>query len=300
MAKVVLTGGSGFLGRALLKVPGIEWTVISRSEKAQLPLRAQYPEVRFVVGDICDEALLARVFPFHEAVIHAAALKHVDLSEREPRAYTRVNVEGTRAVVDTAARLGMRVVGISTDKACEPYNVYGLTKLLMERLIVEAGGVCVRYGNVFGSDGSVVRRWQETGQITVTDPEMTRFFFPIEDAVEEVLWTLRESPAGTVMVPPLGAARMEDLALQYQALVGGEIMVTGPRPGEKKHELLLSAAEGMLADYCGERAILGHTRSRNPLFRYSSADTGNRLSGDTLRQWLGPIVTPATSTPVAG
>jgi UDP-N-acetylglucosamine 4,6-dehydratase len=211
MDKVVITGGSGMLGRALLaRYANVHpVTAISRSEKLQLPLRAQYPQVTFLLGDIRDRAFLARACEGASVILHAAALKHVPLSELEPTAYISVNVHGSLQVLDVAHAVGAKVVGISTDKACAPRNVYGASKFLMERMLVEQGHVAIRYGNVFASDGSVVVRWtqqlQEVGTITVTDPEMTRFFFRIGDAVDAIDWAWHTAPAGTVVVPFLRA-----------------------------------------------------------------------------------------------
>ena len=255
MEKIAITGTSGMLGRALLKAlsGSAHITAISRSEKGQLPLRATYPGVQFRLGDVRDKLFLQRVLKGQDTVIHAAALKHVDLSEREPTEYCSVNVGGSLTVARVAKALGIsRVVGISTDKACAPLNVYGLSKLLMERIFREHGYVSVRYGNVLGSDGSVLTKWTKelagTGKITVTDPEMTRFFFPIEEAVDAVLWTLRWAPDASVVVPRLKATTLHDLAAAFlQVHGGGTIHVAGPRQGEKRHEALFTEAEGQAA-----------------------------------------------------
>ena len=293
MEQVVITGGSGLLGRALVAhyAHTYRLTVISRSEKLQLPLRAAYPSVRFVLGDIRDQALLARIIPGHDTVIHAAALKHVPLSESEPTEYTSVNVGGSMAVLDAARQAGARVLGVSTDKSCAPRNVYGMTKLLMERVFTEQGQTTIRYGNVFASDGSVVVKWRqqlaESGEITVTDPDMTRFFFRIADAVDEIDWALRCAPAGVVVVPMLRAVRLGDLA---EAVIrhagGGRVVVTGPRPGEKTHEALLSEEDGARATICDGRVLLHPDLVASPIGPITS-DAAHRIPLEELIAWLG-------------
>jgi len=297
MARVVITGGSGMLGRGL--IPALlarhdSVAAFSRSEKGQLALRAQYPDVEWRVGDVCDRGFLRTVFCAGDTVIHAAALKHVDLSERESEEYVRVNVEGTRNVMDAAREACCeRVIGISTDKACEPRNVYGLTKLLMERMFAAARRgrydvrfCCVRYGNVFGSDGSVVPRWREAlargERLTLTNPDMTRFFFRIGDAVHEVLWALSELAHGEVSMPQLHAARLGDLA----AAMGGEVVVTGLRAGEKRDEVLISAHERAIAALVEGRMVMGRGTSSRGAYESSSAP---RLSVAQLRQWIGEL-----------
>lgn len=293
MAKVVITGGSGILGRALLArwAAEDELTVLSRSEKLQLPLRAQYPQVRFLLGDIRDRCTLARAFAGQDVVVHAAALKHVPLSEAQPTEYTSINVVGSLNVVEMAALAGARVVAISTDKACAPRNVYGHTKLLMERICTEQGAVAIRYGNVFASDGSVIPRWRSevaaTGQITVTDPTMTRFFFRIEDAVHEIEWALETAPEGAVVIPALKAITLGALAEAFLAHVGtGTVAIAGPRPGEKQHEALLSAEEGAYARPIQGRILLRSVPASTPLPAVTS-DTAPALSREEVLSWLG-------------
>ena len=301
MEKVVITGGSGMLGRALLArlADTTELVVISRSEKMQLPLRAQYPSVSFVLGDICDPLTLARAFEGAETIIHAAALKHVPISEQQPTEYTRINVGGTMNVIKAAQTVGAKVVGISTDKACQPYNVYGLTKLLMERMLVEHGHRAVRYGNVFGSDGSVISRWDEQlakeHWIHVTDPHMTRFFFPIEQAVDAVLWTIEHATPGSVVIPRLGAVHLIDLAEAFLVARSGErprkdtIHVVGRRPGEKAHEQILSAEEGAYTtQHPDDYFILSRTAwVESPQRAITSNHMKvDRISQETLLAWL--------------
>jgi UDP-N-acetylglucosamine 4,6-dehydratase len=292
MDKVVITGGSGMLGRALLaRYANVHpVTAISRSEKLQLPLRAQYPQVTFLLGDIRDRAFLARACEGASVILHAAALKHVPLSELEPTAYISVNVHGSLQVLDVAHAVGAKVVGISTDKACAPRNVYGASKFLMERMLVEQGHVAIRYGNVFASDGSVVVRWtqqlQEVGTITVTDPEMTRFFFRIGDAVDAIDWAWHTAPAGTVVVPFLRAVRLGDLAAAILAHAGkGDLVVIGPREGEKPHESLITADEGEYASPLDGYVLLHRQRQTFSMPAMTSNDAA-RIPQEELVSWM--------------
>ena len=228
--------------------------------------------------------------------MHAAALKHVDLSEREPTEYVSINTLGSLTVAKVARALKIpRVIGISTDKSCSPHNVYGWTKLLMERMFREHGYVSVRYGNVFASDGSVIPRWtrqlRDGGEIVVTDPLMTRFFFPIEEAVQAVLWTRDHAPAGSVVVPRLSAASLGDLATAFLAGRQGRIVVAGPRPGEKRHEQLINEDEGRTVLCDGAYVLLmpPSTPGTTQIPALTS-DTAPRLSVDHLRAWLAHAV----------
>jgi FlaA1/EpsC-like NDP-sugar epimerase len=290
MEKVVITGGTGCLGRALIDRLHTTTllTVFSRSEKAQLDLRVQYPGVRVLVGDILDRAFLVRTFQGATLVIHAAALKHVDLSEAEPAAYIRINVQGSLNVLD-ALGPDTRAVGISTDKACVPQNVYGMTKHLMERMFVERGRTAVRYGNVFGSDGSVLYRWREqlqrTGTIRITDPEMTRFFFPIAAAVDEVLWAANWPEA--VVVPRLRATTLLELAQAFVHVHGGAIHVVGPRPGEKQHEMLLSPEEARRSTLEEGRALLRPSAFPASAVAPLRSAEAERIPFEELVAWIG-------------
>lgn len=293
MAKIVLTGGSGTLGRALIPKlrPLGSLTVISRSEARQLDLRAKYPDVEFLLGDVTGRGFLWRACEEATVIIHAAALKHVPLSEREPMAYTKVNVCGTIEVVEVARMLGARVIAISTDKACCPQNVYGLTKLLMERMVVEAGGVAVRYGNVFGSAGSVMTRWRaqlaENDMIQVTDPEMTRFFFPLARAVRAVLWSLKHAPPASVVIPLMPATSLGNMARAFlEDTDGGGTIRIGRRPGEKLHETILSTEEGHYAWREGSYVILRRDKTATRPLSAITSDTAEQIPPEELAQWI--------------
>lgn len=267
--RVLVTGGAGFLargiyGRARREGWSAQFTAFSRDDAKHAALQARYPEVQCVLGDVAqtpldDLTLLMRGF---DLVIHAAASKYVDRAEAAAFDTTRTNVIGSMNVADAAifARVP-QVIAISTDKACAPVNVYGMTKAVMERLMQEADRRSaatrfnvVRYGNVIGSTGSVIpmfMRWVADGlPIKVTDPLMTRFWMGIEEAVE-VIVRARTATPGTVLIPPLRAMEMKNLARmalglhEYGSLPTEGVEVIGIRAGEKRHETIIQSNESV-------------------------------------------------------
>ena len=269
---IFLTGGAGFLGRAIMRNfrdTGVNarFTVFSRDEAKHAQVRREFPNARYVLGSVEDFNQVELAMAGHDVVIHAAAMKYVPEGETNVGACINVNLDGSRNVAIAAIRNQVeRVVGISTDKACEPANVYGMTKRLMERIFQEMAGesdtafVTVRYGNVIGSTGSVIpmfRRQAREGVITLTNPDMTRFWLTIENAVELVraalaLMTGYTPPNGGIIIPQLSSATMLDLvdAIEEIEGVGDNCLVKeiGQRPGEKVHEMLLSESEGVNAE----------------------------------------------------
>ncbi len=259
---VLITGGAGFLGRGILRRTRrdlADWrvTVYSRDETKQDVCRQRYPEHRYILGDVLDTERLAAVAAGHDLIIHAAAMKYVPDAELNAAECVRVNVDGTRSVIAAALRGRVaNVVGISTDKAVRPINVYGMSKAIMERLFAEVAHTfdttftAVRYGNVVGSTGSVIplfqRQLREQGYLTVTNPGMTRFWMSIDEAIDCILYAVcPERISGSVTVPRPAAMTLGGLAETIAA--GMPIKVTGPRPGEKEHEELLHYQESVRA-----------------------------------------------------
>lgn len=307
--EVFLTGGTGSLGKALLeRAAADKWdcrfTVYSRDEVKQGELRGQYPDHKFVLGDIRDLEWLGMCMRGHKVVIHAAAYKQVPQAEVNVREAIKTNVDGSTNVALAAVRYGIpRVLGISTDKACAPINTYGQTKAIMEKLFQDACNWgrtqfnLVRYGNVLGTRGSVIPlfvRQAQTHRITITDATMTRFWMTLTDAVNVVLAGLQEEEPGTIYVPKVAAASMAQLAMAVAPDCG--IDVIGIRPGEKIHEQLVHAGESMHAGeldgafriwpaYSG-RADVRITRDLPEGFEYRS-DTARRITTEGLRQMLG-------------
>ena len=272
---VLVTGGAGFLARGIYRRAraegwGARFTALSRDDAKHARLQAQFPEVRTVLGDVAggDELLLDTVFIGHDAVIHAAASKYVDRAETSAWDTVRTNIYGSQAVAEAAIRAGVeRVVAISTDKACEPVNIYGQTKAVMERIFQEANRLSpdtrftvVRYGNVVGSTGSVVplfrRQLEQTGRVQVTDPKMTRFWMGIDEAVDLVVEALDPTYvdlSGHVLIPSPRALPLGDLVRIAAGIEPGAplpedvVEVAGIRPGEKQHEKLVHRQESVRA-----------------------------------------------------
>lgn len=272
--RVLITGGAGFLARAIYRRAAregwpVEFTCLSRDDAKHARLQARYPEVDCVLGDVAGMSVesLSWLLRGFDVVIHAAAQKYVDRSEHHAFDTVRVNIDGSLNVALAAvyARVPL-VVGISTDKACQPINTYGITKAAMERLFAEASGLSpatefrlVRYGNVIGSTGSVIPLFyqrQRAGEpIRVTDPTMTRFWMSPDEAVDTIVQCVTSGTAGHITVPDMRAMGMDDLAVAiadqtdqigWKALMAeGRIVVIGPRPGEKQNEQIISEYEAV-------------------------------------------------------
>lgn len=276
---VLVTGGTGSLGSALvmrllggaLGTPA-RVTVFSRDEAKQHDMRVLYLKrqhatddviylnsrqaLRFHIGDVRDFDALRRVVREHQVIVHAAALKQVPTCEYMPFEAVQTNVMGANNLVRavTGERTAVEtVVGVSTDKACNPVNVMGMTKALMERILTEANlrsdsrFVCVRYGNVLGTRGSVLPLFMEQiasgGPVTVTMPEMTRFLLTLDGALDTILTAIRHAMPGEICVAKAPSARMMDVV---STLIGDRavpIQFTGLRPGEKIHEVLVAREE---------------------------------------------------------
>lgn len=258
--KALLTGGAGYLGRGILRRVqrgDLDWdiTVYSRDETKQDEARQRWPDARYILGDVRDAELLTAAAAGHDAIVHAAALKYIPEAELNASECLAVNVGGAQAVVRAARAAGVkRVVGISTDKAVQPVNVYGCSKMAMERLFAESSVTgtaffCVRYGNVIGSTGSVIpffqRQAKELGKVTLTDPNMTRFWMGVDEAIDLIGLALAgELQPGSLAIPEVQAMKMSDVV---KAVVGEDVPVEiiGMRPGEKLHERLLHNEESV-------------------------------------------------------
>ena len=258
---VLVTGGTGSFGRAfvaaVLAQPWLRRLVVfSRDECKQHEMAAVTPDprLRFFLGDVRDPARLARAMDGVDFVVHAAAMKQIPACEANPFEAVQTNILGARHVIDAAIGCGVeRVVALSTDKAVNPVNLYGATKLCAEKLFVQANGYAshgrtrfavVRYGNVVGSRGSVVPVFlaqRARGRLTLTDAAMTRFWITLEQGTDFVLRCAEWMRGGEIFVPKIPSMRVLDVAL---ALVPEAVIETvGIRPAEKLHESLLSEEE---------------------------------------------------------
>lgn len=259
---VLVTGGTGSFGKKFVDVMLKEYhpakiIIYSRDELKQHEMRVagfDHPSLRYFIGDIRDAQRLRRAFNGVDIVVHAAALKQVPACEYNPMEAIKTNILGSSNVIDAALDAGVgRVIALSTDKAVNPVNLYGATKLAAEKLFVQsnayAGGTstrfsCVRYGNVVGSRGSVVPMFlkqRNNGPLSVTDERMTRFWISLEQGVRFVIRCLEQMHGGEVFVPKIPSMSLVDLARAISP--EAEINVIGIRPGEKLHELLVSEDE---------------------------------------------------------
>jgi UDP-N-acetylglucosamine 4,6-dehydratase/5-epimerase len=257
---VLITGGTGSFGKAFveaaLKSKARKIIVFSRDEQKHYELEKRWSDrrLRFFVGDIRDRDRLNSALRGVDIVVHAAAMKHVPICEYNPIEAVQTNVNGAKNLIEAAMACGVeKVIALSTDKAVSPANLYGATKLCMEKLLIAANAYAgdrwtrfsvVRYGNVMGSAGSVIplfRSQQQRGHITITDSRMTRFWIEMPEAVALVLRGLQLMTGGEIYIPKLPSSDIETLA---EAVAPGvPRSQVGIRPGEKLHETLISAEE---------------------------------------------------------
>jgi FlaA1/EpsC-like NDP-sugar epimerase len=333
-ARVLITGGTGSLGQALTRrilrgELGMPRTVIvfSRCEAKQYSMKAAWEQahratddiyydnfrqlLQFWIGDVRDRDTVERVVSRSDIVFHTAAMKQVPTCEYFPLEAAATNINGAENVVRAAqSREHVRlVIGVSTDKACKPINVMGMTKAVQERVLVEGNlgqehcrMVAVRNGNVIGSRGSVIPLFRHQiasgGPLTITDSEMTRFLLTLDQAVDTIFATAQAARQGEIFVARTPSARITDVAA---ALIGErpiELVETGIRPGEKLHEELISDEEArrtvsrdghfvlrpLLPELADTEEPVALTAA------YSSAE--NLVHGAALRELLDGAVTP--------
>ncbi len=261
---VLITGGTGSFGKkfidTLLKKHKPKRVIVfSRDELKQHEMRAQFPDapgspMRYFLGDVRDPDRLRRAFHGVDIVVHAAALKQVPACEYNPFEAILTNVMGAKNIIDAAIDAEVpKVLALSTDKAVNPVNLYGASKLAAEKLFVQgnayAGGTrtkfsCTRYGNVVGSRGSVVPVFKQqatNGKVTVTDKRMTRFWLTLEQGVEFVMKAIDRMQGGEIFVPKIPSMNIMDLVSALAPKC--EVDYIGIRPGEKVHEVLISEDE---------------------------------------------------------
>lgn len=262
---VLVTGGTGSFGQKFTEMVLEEnpraVRIFSRGEYLQWQMQRRFNDVRlnFLIGDVRDKDRLSRAMNGVDVVIHAAALKHVPACEYNPLEAIKTNIHGAMNVVDGAIDNGVgKVVAISTDKAVHPVNLYGVSKAAAEKLFVQGNSYtgpretrfsCVRYGNVVGSRGSVVpifrEQFKEGQHLTITDMRMTRFWITLEEGVALVFHALRETRGGEIFIPKIKSACVTSIAdaLNPRPEMGWVPRVTGIRPGEKLHEVLITEDE---------------------------------------------------------
>ena len=267
---ILLTGGTGAFGTAFVERVTSEWPdatirIYSRDELKQSEMAKRFGDgqLRYFIGDIRNRSRLSRATQGADIVVHAAAMKQVPACEYNPFEAVQTNVLGAQHVVDASIDSGVeKVIALSTDKAVNPVNLYGATKLCEEKIIVQGNAyaaqsrtslACVRYGNVVGSRGSVVPLFREQlvqGKLTITDDRMTRFWITLPQAVDLVLYALDNMVGGEVFIPKIPSMRVTDLA---EAMAPGvPVERIGIRPGEKLHEILLTSDESRHSIDAGE------------------------------------------------
>ncbi len=318
---VLVTGGTGSFGKKMIKILLEEYhpakiIVYSRDELKQHEMRVagyDHPSLRYFIGDIRDQQRLRRAFNGVDLVVHAAALKQVPACEYNPMEAIKTNILGSSNVIDAALDAGVeKVIALSTDKAVNPVNLYGATKLAAEKLFVQsnayAGGTatrfsCVRYGNVVGSRGSVVPifiKQRQNGALTITDDRMTRFWISLEMGVRFTLRCSEQMFGGEVFVPKIPSTTITDLA--HAIAPEAKIDIVGIRPGEKLHEVLISDDESrnavelddMFVVQPAEALWFGHEwEKRGKMlpddFRYASNTNTEWLNVDQIRELVAPF-----------
>ena len=312
--RILLTGGTGSFGQQFVRTVIERWKpakliVFSRDEMKQYEMAQVFggpdaPFMRYFIGDVRDAARLEMAMREVDIVVHAAALKHVSAAEYNPFECIATNVHGAENVVNAALRNGVRrVIALSTDKAVNPINLYGASKLAADKIFVAANNMSgtketrfsvVRYGNVIGSRGSVVPLFNKliaegANALPITDPRMTRFWITLQQGVDFVLSSLAMMTGGEIFVPKIPSMRVADLATAMAPGLGHRIV--GIRPGEKLHEALITEDDSRLTLEMEDRYVI------EPAFAYWSrkpyaeagacpVEEGFRYASDNNPVWL--------------
>lgn len=321
---ILITGGTGSFGkkfttRVLKEYDPKKIIIYSRDEYKQFLMQSQFKshtkKLRFFIGDVRDEKRLYRAFEGADIVIHAAALKQVPAAEYNPMEAVKTNIYGAENIINAAIDKGVKkVIALSTDKAVNPVNLYGATKLVSDKLFISGNAYVgdkdtlfsvVRYGNVSGSRGSVIPFFkslldQTKNIIPITDSRMTRFWITLDDAVDLVIKAIEEAKGGELYVKKCPSFKVTDLA---RAMKGGcEFEDVGIRPGEKLHEVMVTEEDSRTTYEYDDHYVIypdfdwwkttnnkSGGKKVEDRFRYSSDNNKDWLSVDEMRDLLGKI-----------
>ena len=326
---ILITGGTGSFGKAFVKMvlqkyPDVNRLVIfSRDEQKQFQMEMEYPhhkypQVRFFIGDVRDEDRIRMALKGIDTVVHAAAMKHIHIAEYNPMECIKTNIIGSENLIKACLDSDVEnVVALSTDKAAAPINLYGATKLAADKLFIAANNIkghkkikfsVVRYGNVMGSNGSVIPfflKKKSEKVLPITDPTMTRFNILLDEAVEMVLHALEHAWGGELFVPKIPSFKITDLA----EAIGPhcEQKIIGVRPGEKLHEEMITSSDSFSTYDMGKyfvilpqmpvwniKDFLAHFKSEKVAegFNYSSGQNSDWLSVAQLRELIKLHIDP--------
>ena len=312
---ILITGGTGSLGQQLTKTILHKWpnvkrlVIFSRDEQKQFQMNQEYPEskyaaIRYFIGDVRDYHRLLRAFEGIDYVIHAAAMKHVHIAEYNPMECVKTNVLGAENVINAALASGVKnVVALSTDKAAAPINLYGATKLCSDKLFVAANNIkgfrdlkfsVVRYGNVMGSNGSVIPFFlskRKDGVLPITDINMTRFNISLQEGANMVLHAMETAWGGEIFVPKIPSYKITDVAMAIGP--DCEHKIIGIRPGEKVHEEMITSSDSFSTYDLGKYyAILPQVTNWNleeykKHFNAKSVPLGFQYNSGENTEWVG-------------
>lgn len=324
---ILITGGTGSFGKMFTKIileryPKVKRLVIysrdelKQFEMAQLYPKIKYPQVRFFIGDVRDNARFKRACEGIDVIIHAAALKQVPAAEYNPDEFVKTNIGGAQNVIDGALATNVKVViALSTDKAAAPINLYGATKLVSDKLFIAANNIrgnrdlrfsVVRYGNVMGSRGSVIpffRNKSKEGVLPITDMNMTRFNISLQEGVDMVLWAIKNALGGELFVPKIPSYKIETIAKAIAP--NAKLIEVGIRPGEKLHEEMITVSDSLntidigkyyviLPSGANKQKYLDHFGGKRVPqgFNYGSEKNENWVSVEEMREMIVKFVDP--------
>lgn len=320
---ILITGGTGSFGKAFVRKIYNDFkdikrlVVFSRDELKQYELQKEFnlnnfPQIRYFLGDVRDRLRLTRALSGIDIVVHAAALKQVPAAEYNPFEFINTNIIGAENIVQSCMDTSVRkVVALSTDKAAAPINLYGATKLCSDKLFIAANNVkgdrnlsfsVVRYGNVMSSRGSVIPLFKEQSKnktLTITDPKMTRFNITLPEGVDLVLWTIKNSFGGEIVIPKIPSYKITDVA---EAICPDcKINIIGIRPGEKLHEEMVTKSDSLSTIDIGSSYIIlpnpneeirsyykdnFNSKDVSENFSYNSKENNNYLNVDELKKLI--------------